>query len=317
MGRRWYYSHDGTQRFGPVSTSRLKELARSGDLQPVSMVLLEGGRRWVKAATVKGLFPGTDAETTAPDASPAPEAEAPAEKRGSAVVTACLTIVTLLVLSGLLAGGVYYAMSLPRRVAVTSTAPAGPTAPARAENADEPPDPELFENPPQNFRTLPKTKQAELQRQAEATYLDPSARDEQHIAAANVLLGLSEGHTSLLKGLDVYDREETRRRYRWCLHYLAVAQVMLDMIRPPRPGEASGIIPAKHVAAMVEFLRPLDPAKPSDGAQWADTLNYLEVHPEHAGPVVPVLRELRRRHDGNAKAAQQLRSAIAAAEKKG
>jgi hypothetical protein len=317
MGRKWYYSHDGTQRFGPVSTSRLRELARSGALLPVSMVLLEGGKRWVQAGTVKGLFPGTDAVPAR--RAPAESAPgAPAENQGSSsgALTICLTVAALLLLSGIVAWLVYPAFSGPRPVAVVpSTAPAGSTEAAHGDSKEEPPDPELFENPPADFRGLPKAEQARQQQKSEATYLNPAAGDQDHIAAANVLLGLPDGHTSLLKGLDVYDRTGQRRRYRWCLQYLRIAQDKLDRVRSPRPGQPSGIIPAKHVAAMVELLRGLDPKKPPERSQWATTLDYLEQHPEGAGPVVPVLRDLLQRHENDADLAKELRSALAAAEK--
>jgi hypothetical protein len=301
MGRRWYYSHDGTQRFGPVSTFRLRELARSGALLPVSMVLLEGGRQWVKASTVKGLFP---------------EKEAPPEPTAAAsgVLTVCLMVTSLLLLGAIIAWVAYHTVGTSRPSAV---APAAPPSPAHAEPDPEPPDPELFENPPPDLRGLAKPEQERRQQKAEATYLDAAASDADHVAAANALLGLPRGHVSLLKGLDAYDRPGQRRRYRWCLQYLRVAQDKLDRVRPAGAGPAPGLLPAKHVAAMVEFLRRLDPKKPAERSQWATTLDYLEQHPEHARPVVSVLRELQQRTRDDPDLSGELEKAVAAAEKGG
>jgi hypothetical protein len=318
MGRKWYYSHDGKKKFGPVRTARLRQLARSGALQPVSLVLLEGGSRWVKAGSVKGLFPEEVAEGLPPVAeavpSPGPSLDASPEKEGSG---SCLLPAFLAALLVLLLGSTIAVVLRPDlnpltrlRLAAAST---GPTQPGNQEEAE----PELFENPPPPFSALPKAKQAELQQKNEATYLDPAASDKDHIAAANGLLALADGHTSLLKGLDRYgSAPEPRRRYRWCLQYLCVAQHTLDLKRPPKPGKPSGIIPAEHVPRMVQLLRDLDPKKSSERAQFDTTLDYLEQHPEHAGPTLPVLRELRERHTGDADLAKELQSAITAAEKK-
>jgi hypothetical protein len=53
---RWYYSPNNKQRLGPVSTEQMRQLALSGALSPEHMVMREGGRNWVLAAKVKGLF---------------------------------------------------------------------------------------------------------------------------------------------------------------------------------------------------------------------------------------------------------------------
>jgi hypothetical protein len=302
VARRWYYSHDGRTRFGPVSTAELRELARSGALQPVSLVLPEGGSRWVKAGTVRGLFAG-----------------ATAEKQGSLSGTlgVCLAVAALVLFGGVVAVLLFPLLrpgaSSPR-VAVAPTAPAGS---GTTEARPEPPDPQLFENPRPDSRSLPKAEQERRRQAAEAVYLDPAQSDNDHLAAANALLGLTDGHTSLLKGLDLYGPlPDHRRRYRWCFQYLVVAQHELDLRHPPSPGEASGIIPAAHVPRMVELLRGLDPKDPAQRARIATTLDYLEQHPEHAGSVVDVLRDLGPRCAGNADLSAQLQKAIAAVEKK-
>jgi hypothetical protein len=192
----------------------------------------------------------------------------------------------------------------------------GPAGSTQTQAKEEPPDPELFELPPPNHRALARDKQAQLQQKAEATYLNPASSDAAHISAANTLLGLPEGYTSLIKGLDVYaGQSEYRRRYRWCLQYLLVVQHERDQARPPKPGQPSGIIPAKHVTGMVELLRRLDPAKPVERSQIATTLDYLEQHPEHAAPLASLLQELSGRYTGNEELTRALKSALAAIKK--
>jgi len=53
----WYYTRDGgATRLGPCSTTRLKELAQSGILQPTDDVLRCGSKEWLPANRVEGLF---------------------------------------------------------------------------------------------------------------------------------------------------------------------------------------------------------------------------------------------------------------------
>jgi hypothetical protein len=314
MGRKWYYSHDGKKKFGPVRTARLRELARSGALQPVSLVLLEGGSRWVRAGSVKGLFPDEAADGLPPVAelapSPGPSLDASPEKEGSG---SCLLPAFLAVVLVLLLGGTVAVVLRPDLNPLTRlglVAAATNSAGSTHRGNEEETDPELFENPPPDFS---KANQAALLAKNEATYLDPAASDKAHIAAANALVVLAGGHTSLLKGLDRYGKGPESRRYRWCLLYLLVAQHNLDLKR--RPGVAPGIIPAEHVTRLVELLRELDPTKKSDRSLLDTTLDYLEQHPEHARPVLPVLRELSKQHAGNADLARELQSAITAVEK--
>ena len=180
------------------------------------------------------------------------------------------------------------------------------------------PDPELFETPPRNYRSLPAAQQARLQGKYEPLYLDPTAADAQHIAAANVLLGLPRGYTSLLKGLDVYEgRPDLRRRYRWCLQYLCIAQENRDLFAPAQGGESAGIIPARHVAALLERIRDIDPEKrPERAGQFSTALAYLGQHGD-AAPVLPTLRGM---HDrlagGNGAAAREVQDTIRALEQR-
>jgi hypothetical protein len=62
----WYYSNGGQQE-GPVSTSRLRELAASGQLQPSDLVWSEGMANWAAANTVKGLVPAVAAPSASED----------------------------------------------------------------------------------------------------------------------------------------------------------------------------------------------------------------------------------------------------------
>jgi hypothetical protein len=68
----WYYARDNKQKLGPFSPARLKELADAGQLQPSDMVIREGGRKWVAAASIKGLF-----AKAAPGDHPAPSETSP------------------------------------------------------------------------------------------------------------------------------------------------------------------------------------------------------------------------------------------------
>src|SRR5262249_27564153 len=54
----WYFSRNG-QRHGPVTSSELQRLARTGALTPQDHVWKEGMKDWVPAAQVQGLFSAT------------------------------------------------------------------------------------------------------------------------------------------------------------------------------------------------------------------------------------------------------------------
>jgi hypothetical protein len=53
----WWYTKNG-ERQGPVSSSQLRQLAASGELQPTDMVFKDGGTEWKLASTVSNLFAG-------------------------------------------------------------------------------------------------------------------------------------------------------------------------------------------------------------------------------------------------------------------
>ena len=56
MADLWYYTTEGRQREA-VTTAELKRLARDGTLRPTDMVWKDGMPRWVRASTVKELYP--------------------------------------------------------------------------------------------------------------------------------------------------------------------------------------------------------------------------------------------------------------------
>ncbi|MFM8497887.1 MAG: DUF4339 domain-containing protein [Planctomycetia bacterium] len=65
MPAEWYYAKD-KQKFGPVEASELKRLATSGSLSPNDLVSKEGQPKWVRASSIKGLFPGNGSVAVAP-----------------------------------------------------------------------------------------------------------------------------------------------------------------------------------------------------------------------------------------------------------
>ena len=52
----WYYFRDG-QQLGPVSSSRIKELAFATELSPDDLIWKEGWLEWKRADKIKKLFP--------------------------------------------------------------------------------------------------------------------------------------------------------------------------------------------------------------------------------------------------------------------
>ena len=57
MPQNWYYSKDGTSKSGPITSAELRELARTGALQPSEMVQPEGSPKWQPASSIQNLFP--------------------------------------------------------------------------------------------------------------------------------------------------------------------------------------------------------------------------------------------------------------------
>lgn len=51
----WFYQLEGKEAEGPVSTARLKELAKDGILKPTDLIWKDGYEKWVKAKRLQGL----------------------------------------------------------------------------------------------------------------------------------------------------------------------------------------------------------------------------------------------------------------------
>jgi len=70
MAGEWYYAK-GNQKFGPVESAELKRLASASVLLPEDLVWKEGQPKWVRASSIRGLFPSGDAVSkTAPPSVP-------------------------------------------------------------------------------------------------------------------------------------------------------------------------------------------------------------------------------------------------------
>src|SRR5438132_352126 len=74
MADRWFYAKSG-KRFGPVSSLRLRELAKSGQLQPADLVLREGEAVWKAAKKLAGLFPDRQKASASSGSPPSPQAQ--------------------------------------------------------------------------------------------------------------------------------------------------------------------------------------------------------------------------------------------------
>jgi tetratricopeptide (TPR) repeat protein len=88
---RWFYAR-GKQKHGPLGRPELRRLGLAGQLRPDDMLLPEGGRTWVPAKSLDGLFPSaavpvTDpaAASTAPDPQRRPPPAPPGPGRLPAV----------------------------------------------------------------------------------------------------------------------------------------------------------------------------------------------------------------------------------------
>ena len=55
MSSEWFYMK-GADKRGPVNSSRLRELAQSGELLPTDLVWREGMKDWKRARKIDGLF---------------------------------------------------------------------------------------------------------------------------------------------------------------------------------------------------------------------------------------------------------------------
>jgi hypothetical protein len=59
----WYYANRPGQKIGPISSSRLRQLAAAGAIEPTATIWKEGVAKGIPATSVKGLF---DAKRTTP-----------------------------------------------------------------------------------------------------------------------------------------------------------------------------------------------------------------------------------------------------------
>lgn len=103
MAKEWYYSKDGGDRKGPVTSKQLKELAASGELDPTDLVWAEGRDEWKPASGLKGLFPQPSAPPKRSSQPPsAAKATSPKSKGVIKVAAGCLA--AILIVSGITRG---------------------------------------------------------------------------------------------------------------------------------------------------------------------------------------------------------------------
>lgn len=81
-GELWYYTTGGKQ-MEPVTAAELRQLAGSGFLQPSDLIWKEGMANWVKASTMKNLFPAAAGPARVVVVEPEPEVEAPRKRRAA------------------------------------------------------------------------------------------------------------------------------------------------------------------------------------------------------------------------------------------
>lgn len=62
---KWFYAR-GEERFGPVTSQKLKSLAAAGKLQPADLIWKEDMHDWSPASQLRGLFPSEPAPTDTP-----------------------------------------------------------------------------------------------------------------------------------------------------------------------------------------------------------------------------------------------------------
>jgi hypothetical protein len=71
VAEQWFVAR-GKQKAGPYSSAELKEMARTGGLLPIDMVLEEGTQQWRRASEIEGLFWVSVPSATGPDTHPPP-----------------------------------------------------------------------------------------------------------------------------------------------------------------------------------------------------------------------------------------------------
>ena len=62
---KWFYAR-GEERFGPVTSQKLKSLAAAGKLQPADLIWKEDMHDWSPASQLRGLFPSEPASADTP-----------------------------------------------------------------------------------------------------------------------------------------------------------------------------------------------------------------------------------------------------------
>ena len=86
MADQWYYTRQG-QRFGPLSTEQMRQMALAGQLQQTDLIWTEGMTEWTPAGRVPQLFTAAPAAGQAPLSSPqASPAQAGSQQRAIALL---------------------------------------------------------------------------------------------------------------------------------------------------------------------------------------------------------------------------------------
>lgn len=84
MATEWYFEKNGNRQ-GPLSGSKLKQLAVSGQLAPDDLIWKDGMSDWKRAGNVKGLFENRPSEASS--GGPPPVPKKPAKQEESSQVT--------------------------------------------------------------------------------------------------------------------------------------------------------------------------------------------------------------------------------------
>ncbi len=124
MAVEWHYSRN-REKYGPVSSAKLKELADTGQLQPDDLVWRHGMSEWALARKVKGLF----SESSIPPPPPRPprtevpvRVVVPSESRMAKVAKWVVIGWSLFCLLGIIVGLVNAGSSLDRSYGDTESA---------------------------------------------------------------------------------------------------------------------------------------------------------------------------------------------------
>jgi len=168
----WYWMKDGAKH-GPVDTAHLKQLARTGRIEPTDSIWRDGLPDWVPAGKAKGLFPAAASQPSQQSAQPvatAPSttenAKSPSSDRQNTVV-GCLGCSTVLVILFVLltAGSFWY--------------------PSETSDTGEATDMELDDL----SRAIKAGRTSEVRRLLDAGALPDGAGDERGIPVAQAAIG--------------------------------------------------------------------------------------------------------------------------------